>query len=62
MHELVDRQNDVLITKEHGPRGLRAILVNYNLPIGKPVTESMCDECVLHEAMSIKFLKRVQWI
>lgn len=57
-------KNDVLITKEYGPRvSLSAILVNYNLPIGKPVTESMCDDkCVLCiEACPYKALRGVQW-
>jgi epoxyqueuosine reductase len=42
-------KNDVLITKEYGPRvRLSTILINYDLPIGKPITESMCDdECFL---------------
>lgn len=57
-------KNGVLITKEYGPRiTLTAILINYDLPIGRPVTQSMCgDECFLCiEACPHEALKGIQW-
>lgn len=40
-------KNDVLITKEYGPRiRLSAILIDYNVSCGTPITESLCpDAC-----------------
>ena len=40
-------KNGVLITERYGPRVRRsAILINYNLPIGTPITKSKCPkEC-----------------
>lgn len=40
-------KNDLLITKKYGPRvRLSAILIDYDLPIGNPVTKSKCPpEC-----------------
>ena len=36
-------KNDVLITEKYGPRvRLSAILINYDLPIGSPITMSKC--------------------
>lgn len=57
-------KNGVLITKEYGPRvRLSCILVNYDLPVGTPITKSMCDDgcfiCV--KACPHKALKGVQW-
>lgn len=57
-------KNGILITKEYGPRvRLSAILLNYDLPVGRPVTESMCDDkcflCV--KACPYKALKGIQW-
>lgn len=57
-------KNDVLITKENGPRQrLSAILLDYDLPCGKPIEKSLCLEnctsCVdacLHNA-----LKNTTW-
>ena len=42
-------KNDVLITKEYGPRvRLSAILINYDLPIRGPIMKSKCSsECNL---------------
>lgn len=42
-------KNDVLITDKYGPRvRLSAILINYDLPKGKPITTSRCPpECNL---------------
>ncbi|HEY8805165.1 MAG TPA: epoxyqueuosine reductase [Clostridium sp.] len=57
-------KNGVLITREYGPRvRLSAILINYDLPIGKPITQSMCDnECSLCiDACPHKVLKGIQW-
>lgn len=57
-------KNGVLITKEYGPRiRLSAILVNYDLPIGKPIIQSMCnDKCFLCiDACPHKALTGIQW-
>ena len=57
-------KNGVLITKEYGPRiRLSAILVNYDLPIGKPISQSMCnDKCFLCiDACPHKALTGIQW-
>ncbi len=36
-------KNDILITEKYGPRvRLSAILIDYNLPVGKPVKNSKC--------------------
>ncbi|WAG61032.1 epoxyqueuosine reductase [Clostridium estertheticum] len=57
-------KNGVLVTKEYGPRiRLSAILIDYDLPIGIPITKSMCDDqCFLCiEACPHKALKGIQW-
>jgi epoxyqueuosine reductase len=57
-------KNGVLITKKFGPRvRLSAILVNYNLPVGTPVINSLCpDDCFLCvNACPYKALKGIQW-
>ncbi len=57
-------KNDVLITKEYGPRvRLSVILVNGDLPIGAPITQSMCDKkCFLCiDVCPYKALKGKQW-
>lgn len=53
-------KNDVLITEKYGPRvRLSAILINHDLPIGNPISESKCppacNKCVdacPHNALS----------
>ncbi|HHW32187.1 MAG TPA: epoxyqueuosine reductase [Clostridiaceae bacterium] len=57
-------KNDLLITKEYGPRvRLAAILLGFNLPVGKPIKNIKCDDkcnyCV--EACPYNFLKGVKW-
>lgn len=57
-------KNGVLITKEYGPRvRLSAILLNYDLPFGGPITQSMCDDkCFLcMDACPYEAIKGIQW-
>lgn len=38
-------KNDLLITQKYGPRvRLSAILIDFNLPTGKPIEHSKCDD------------------
>ncbi|WPC43775.1 epoxyqueuosine reductase [Clostridium sp. JS66] len=57
-------KNGVLITEKYGPRvRLSAILINYNLPIGTPITKSKCPpECnICFNACPHKALTGYQW-
>mgnify|MGYP001210682763 CR=1 FL=1 len=57
-------KNDVLITEKYGPRvRLSAILINYDLPIGTPITKSKCPpECnICLNACPHKALTGYQW-
>jgi epoxyqueuosine reductase QueG len=57
-------KNGVLITEKYGPRvRLSAILINYNLPIGTPITKSKCPpECnICFNACPYKALTGNQW-
>mgnify|MGYP000855442197 CR=1 FL=1 len=57
-------KNDLLVTEKYGPRvRLSAILVNHELPSGKPVKQSKCDDkcnCCI-KACPCSFIKGVQW-
>jgi len=57
-------KNDLFITEKYGPRvRLSVILIDFDLPTGKPIEHSQCDEqckcCV--DACPYNFLKGVQW-
>lgn len=57
-------KNGLLITKKFGPRvRLSAILVNYDLPVGMPISNSLCtDDCfICINACPHKALKGTQW-
>lgn len=57
-------KNGVLVTAEYGPRvRLSAVLVDYDLPVGKPVSKSMCkDDCfICVDTCPYNALKGMQW-
>lgn len=57
-------KNDVFMTKKYGPRvRLSAILINYDLPIGKPTTKSNCPpECnICVNTCPYHALTGIQW-
>lgn len=57
-------KNGVLITEKYGPRvRLSAILINYDLPLGTPITKSKCPiECnICINVCPHKALKGYEW-